>query len=113
MAGREPLRVLDRYAVFDEFAYRGMATVHLGRLFGPAGFARTVALKRLLPQFAREPEFLAMFLDEARLASRVRHPNIVSVLDVVEDAKDFFLVMEYVHGQSLSRLQKAMDGPLP
>ncbi len=83
-----------------------MATVHIGRLRGPAGFARTVAIKRLHPPFARDPEFVSMFLDEARLAARIQHPNVVSVLDVVASEGELFLVMDYVHGESLSRLLK-------
>ena len=66
-----------------EIASGGMATVHFGRLLGPVGFSRTVAIKRLHPQFAKDPEFVAMFLDEARLAARIRHPNVVPTLDVV------------------------------
>jgi serine/threonine-protein kinase len=81
-----------------------MATVHIGRLLGPAGFGRTVAIKRLHPQFAKDPEFAAMFLDEARLAARVRHTNVVSTIDVVAVAGELLLVMDYVHGESLSRL---------
>ena len=60
-----------------EIASGGMATVHLGGCSAPAGFARTVAIKRLHPQFAKDPEFVAMFLDEARLAARIAHPNVV------------------------------------
>ncbi len=71
-----------------------MATVHIGRLIGPAGFTRTVAIKRLHPQYARDPEFVAMFLDEARLAARIRHPNVVSTLDVVALEGELFLVMD-------------------
>ncbi len=81
-----------------------MATVYFGRLLGPVGFSRTVAIKRLHPQFAKDPEFVAMFLDEARLAARVKHPNVVSILDVVAREGELFLVMEYVHGESLSRV---------
>jgi len=83
-----------------------MATVHLARLMGAEGFSRTVAVKQLHPQFSRDPEFVAMFLDEARLASRVRHPNVVSPLDVISCPPELFIVMEYVHGASLSRLLK-------
>jgi serine/threonine-protein kinase len=83
-----------------------MATVHLGRLQGPVGFSRTVAIKSLHPQYARSPEFVAMFLDEARLAARVRHPNVVSTLDVVAREGELFVVMEYIQGESLSRLLK-------
>lgn len=84
-----------------------MATIHLGRLAGPVGFARTVAIKRLHPPFAKDPEFVSMFLDEARLASRVVHPNVVSTLDVVSEDGEIFLVMEYVPGESLAQLLKA------
>lgn len=98
------VRVIGRYAIYSEIASGGMATVHLGRLLGEAGFSRTVAIKRLHPQFAKDPDFVAMFLDEARLASRIRHPNVVSTLDVVALDGELFLVMEYVQGESLSRL---------
>jgi len=81
-----------------------MATVHLARQRGAVGFARTVAVKRLRPQFAEDPDFVAMFLDEARLAARIHHPNVVTTLDVVATGGEVFLVMEYVQGESLSRL---------
>jgi serine/threonine-protein kinase len=84
-----------------------MATVHYGRLSGPVGFSRTVAIKRLHPQFAKDPEFVSMFLDEARLAARIRHPNVVQTLDVVALEGELFLVMDYVQGESLSRLLHA------
>ena len=95
---------LGRYALYGEIAAGGMATVHLARLLGPVGFARTCAIKRLHPHLAKDPEFVAMFLEEARLAARVRHPNVVATLDVVSDDGELFLVMEYVAGESLSRL---------
>lgn len=99
-------RLIGRYALFGEIAAGGMATVHLGRLVGQVGFSRTVAIKRLHPQFAKDPEFVSMFLDEARLASRIQHPNVVTTLDVVALPNEVFLVMEYVQGESLSRLVK-------
>src|SRR5258706_323466 len=89
-----------------------MATVHFGRLLGPAGFARTVAVKRLHPQFAKDAEVVAMFLAEARLAARIRHPNVVPTLDVVASAGEVLLIMEYVHGESLGRLLRALQRPL-
>jgi serine/threonine-protein kinase len=109
---------LGRYALYGEVASGGMATVHLGRLLGPVGFSRTVAIKRLHPQFAKDPQFVAMFLDEARLAARIRHPNVIPTLDVVAVAGEVFLVMEYVHGESLSQLVRATKAqgeriPLP
>jgi len=93
-----------RYAVHDEIAAGGMATVHLGTVLGPFGFSRTVAIKRLHPTLSSDPDFVAMFIDEARLASRIRHPNVVSVLDVYAEEGGLSLVMEYVDGESLARL---------
>jgi serine/threonine-protein kinase len=102
--------IVDRYAIYDAIASGGMATVHLGRLIGTAGFLRTVAIKRLHSQFAGDPEFTAMFLDEARLASRIQHPNVVATIDVVMKERELLLVMEYVRGESLSKLvRKARD----
>jgi serine/threonine-protein kinase len=105
--GLSPSRVVGRYALFDKLAAGGMAVVHLGRLLGPVGFARTVAIKHLHPHFASSPEFVAMFLDEARLAARIRHPNVVATIDVVVDATEIFLVMDYVQGETLARLLRA------
>jgi len=101
----EPL-IVNRYAIYDRIAAGGMATVHLGRLLGEGGFSRTVAIKRLHAQFALDPDFLAMFLDEARLAARVRHPNVVPTLDVVAKDTEVFLVMEYIEGEPLSALYR-------
>src|ERR1019366_5458964 len=100
-------RLIGRYLLFGEIASGGMATVHFGRLSEPAGFARTVAIKRLHPQFAKEPDFVTMFLDEARLAARIQHPNVVPTLDVVATDGEIFLVMEYVQGESLARLLRS------
>ncbi|HWZ88024.1 MAG TPA: serine/threonine-protein kinase [Polyangiaceae bacterium] len=99
-----PPRMLGRYALYEKIASGGMASVHIGRLLGPVGFARTVAIKRMHPQFAADPEFVSMFLDEARLAARIRHPNVVPTLEVVATAGELFLVMEFVQGESLSHL---------
>jgi serine/threonine protein kinase len=100
-------RIVGRYVLYDEIASGGMATIHIGRLRGPVGFSRTVAIKRLHPHFAKDPEFVSMFLDEARLAARIRHPNVVATIDVVALGTELFLVMEYVQGESLSRLVRA------
>ncbi|MFS8068548.1 MAG: serine/threonine-protein kinase, partial [Byssovorax sp.] len=107
LAIRHDGRVVGRYALLGELASGGMATVHYGRLLGPVGFSRTVAIKRLHPQFAKDPEFVAMFLDEARLAARIQHPNVVSTLDVVALEGELLLVLEYVHGEALSQLLRA------
>ncbi|MCA9633117.1 MAG: protein kinase [Myxococcales bacterium] len=100
---QDPIRV-GRYLLFDSFASGGMAQVHVGRLIGPVGFSRAVAIKRLHPHLAREARFVSMFVDEARLAGRVRHPNVVSVTDVVSAPGELLLVMDYVPSESISRL---------
>ncbi len=103
---RAPER-LGRYLLFDVIASGGMARVHLGRLEGPVGFSRAVAIKRLHPHLATEREFVAMFMDEAKLAARIAHPNVVPVFDVVALPEELFLVMDYVPGESLARLVAA------
>jgi serine/threonine-protein kinase len=97
-------KLIGRYALCGEIASGGMATVYFGRLLGASGFTRTVAIKRLHPQYAKDPDFASMFLDEARMAARIRHPNVVQTLDVVQIEGELFLVMDYVPGESLSRL---------
>jgi serine/threonine-protein kinase len=83
-----------------------MATVYLGRMRGAGGFERRVALKRCHPHLRRQEDFDALFLDEARLAARIHHPNVVATLDVV-DGPSLFIVLEYVEGGSLADLLKA------
>ena len=107
-----------RYALCGEIASGGMATVHLARQIGAAGFARIVAVKRLHERYSRDPEFVAMFLDEARIVARIRHPNVVQTVDVVAEDGELFLVMDYVHGESLLRLtgmanKTSMPLPVP
>ncbi len=104
---RKPMpRVVGRYLLGDPIAAGGMATVHLGRLMGPAGFSRTVAVKRLHAHLATNPQFVSRFVDEARIASRVRHTNVVQTLDVVSSDGELLLVLDYVHGESLARLRR-------
>jgi eukaryotic-like serine/threonine-protein kinase len=101
-----PPAVLDfgRYALHDAIASGGMATVHLGRMATAAGVARTVAIKRMHPHLLAEPEFASMFLDEARLAMRIQHPNVVATFDVVGTENELLLVMDFVLGESLDKL---------
>jgi serine/threonine-protein kinase len=84
-----------------ELAAGGMATVYLGRKRGVGGFERLVAVKCCHPHLRRDPAFVAMFLDEARLAARIHHPNVVATLDV-SDEDALYFVMEYVEGTSLA-----------
>src|SRR5271165_6952416 len=85
-----------------------MATVHLARAVGAGGFERLVAIKVMHAGIADDPEFVAMFLDEARVAARIRHPNVVATLDVERGQDALFLVMELVEGPSLSALIRAL-----
>ena len=95
-----------RYTIFQQIAAGGMATVHLARFTGPMGFTRVVAVKHLHQHLSSDPAFRAMFIDEARLVSRIRHPNVVPTLDVIAEDADIFIVMEYVQGESLGALQR-------
>ncbi len=107
MSQRAAPVVVGRYVLHAAIARGGMATIHLARLLGAEGFSRMVAVKRLHPQFAEDADFLQMFLDEARIASKVHHPNVVPVLDVVHAGAEVVLVQEYVHGVPLDRLLRA------
>ena len=95
---------LDRYELVAELASGGMATVFLGRILGVGGFQRFVAIKRLHPHLASEQEFVEMFLDEARLAASIHHPNVVPILEVGTSDRGYYLVMEYIEGDTLARL---------
>jgi eukaryotic-like serine/threonine-protein kinase len=92
------------YHVYAEIGAGGMGTVHLGRRVGTGGFSRIVALKRLHPSRAAERDVVLMLLDEARLAARVQHPNVVSTLDVVANDDGVVLVFDYVLGETLARI---------
>jgi eukaryotic-like serine/threonine-protein kinase len=109
MPEKGPVATVGRYAIHDEIASGGMATVYFGRLHGVVGFSKPVAIKKLHSWLADEPELVTMLIDEARMAARVQHPNVVPMLDVVAEDGQIFLVMEYVRGESLSRLLRASD----
>jgi serine/threonine-protein kinase len=101
MAGRQ----LGRYEILTQLASGGMASVYIARAQGVAGFERLVAIKVLHPHLAYEQEFVSMFLDEARLAARIRHMNVVPTIDISDSPGDgYFLVMEYIEGNHLGSL---------
>lgn len=103
-AVEEQQTTVGRYEVVGRLAMGGMAEILLGRLLGPSGFERVVVIKRVLPHLAQEPSFTAMFLDEARIAAAIRHPNVVQVHELGEEAGELYLVMEYLEGESLHGL---------
>ena len=108
----DALRVVERptflgkYELLEVLGRGGMAVVHLARGAGPAGFCRLFAVKTIHDQFAEEQDFIRMFLDEARLAGRIHHPNAVPVLDVGTDRDRHFIAMDYVNGENLFAMLK-------
>src|SRR6478736_1080063 len=101
---------LGPYELIRRIATGGMAEVYLARREGPHGFEKLVALKRILPQFVRDEDFVAMFVDEARVCARLSHPNIVQVFDFGEHEGDLFMAMEYVDGTTGAKLIRAAAG---
>src|SRR5215471_23189 len=90
---------LGKYEILRRLATGGMAEIYLARVRGAAGFEKLVVLKRILPNVAEDPAFVNMFLDEARLAATLQHPNIADVYDVGESDGTYFFTMEYIHGE--------------
>ncbi len=99
--------VLGPYELIQRLATGGMAEVYLARRAGPHGFQKVVAVKRILPQLAQDPDFVAMFIDEARVCARLAHPNIVQVFDFGEHDGELYMAMEYVDGTTAARLVRA------
>ena len=115
----EPLtKSLERYDVLDRIAVGGMAEVFLAKAYGAHGFEKTLAIKRILPELARDAEFEARFIAEAKVAVRLSHANVVQVLDFGRIGESLFIAMEYVDGLDLAAmLRKFKDEkrlvPLP
>ncbi|MBM4395482.1 MAG: serine/threonine protein kinase [Deltaproteobacteria bacterium] len=99
---------LGRYRLLQKLATGGMAEVFLATAEGPQGFEKTVVIKRVLPHFAEDPQFTGMFLDEARLAAKLEHPNVVQIFDLGEVGGQYFIAMEYVRGHSLSKVIRTL-----
>ena len=97
---------IGRYELCFELASGGMASVHLARIAGNPGFEKLVALKRIHPHLAQERDYVDMFLDEARIASRITHSNVCSVFDFGETDGEYFIAMEYLVGEPLSRVHR-------
>ncbi|MBC8068895.1 MAG: serine/threonine protein kinase, partial [Deltaproteobacteria bacterium] len=107
---------LGRYELLRRLGSGGMAEVHLARAAGLEGFQKLVVLKRILPHLSADPEFVRMFLAEARLAAILDHSNVVQVFDIGKDGRDYFFTMEYVYGENLHTLLKVVrrrGEPLP
>lgn len=102
-----------KYTLVRRIAVGGMAEIYLARQEGMAGFAREVAIKRVHEHLNNDPEFINMFLDEARLVAKLSHPNIVSVHEFGQEGNFYYLVMEFVDGQPLSAAIKRTGGVEP
>jgi serine/threonine protein kinase len=98
-----------KYRIVRQLAQGGMAEIFLARQTGPAGFDKQVVIKRVLPNFADDEEFVRRFLDEARIAARLSHPNIVQVFDFGEVSGMYYLAMEYLDGRDLAAIQSALS----
>src|SRR5215468_3554220 len=96
----------DRYEVLEFLAEGGMGAIYLGKKRGAGGFEKEVVLKQLLPEYTLQPEFIELFLREARLAATLDHANIVHTMDLVRAGEDYFMVMEHVRGGDLRTLLK-------
>jgi serine/threonine-protein kinase len=105
--------VVGRYVLEQEIGSGGMASVYLGRLHGAAGFSRIVAIKRLHPQYAKDASFAGAMMDEARLAARINHTNVVQIIDVLTHDGELLVVMELVQGETLARLMELAASPPP
>src|SRR5689334_7637932 len=105
----EPLtKSLERYDVLDRIAVGGMAEVFLAKAYGAHGFEKTLAIKRILPELARDPEFEDRFIAEAKVAVQLSHTNVVQVFDFGRFAGSLFIAMEYVDGLDLAALLRRL-----
>ena len=109
MAAQRPSRY-GKYEIVGPLATGGMADLFLARQRGPSGFETLAVVKRIRPHLAANQEFVRLFLDEARLAAQLRHPNVVSVYDAGQERGEYFFVMEYVHGRDLRALLDVAAG---
>src|SRR5580704_10867969 len=101
---------LGRYELLLPIAYGGMARVWSARQHGQRGFSKLVAIKTILPHLAHSPEFERMFLDEARIAAGVHHPNVTEIYELGEEGHVLYLVMEWVNGESLVHVVRGLGG---
>ncbi len=101
-------KTVGRYDLIHRLGHGGMAAVFLGRATGRAGFEKLVAVKVIHPHLGAEPEFVEMFLDEARIAARICHPHVVEIHDLGDDDGVFYMVMEYVEGETLASLLRQL-----
>jgi serine/threonine protein kinase/tetratricopeptide (TPR) repeat protein len=107
-----------KYQLLERIATGGMAEVFLARSFGVEGFEKHLVIKRILPQLARSPHFVQLFVREAKISSMLQHPNIIQVFDLGRVDDDHYIAMEHIHGRDLTRLVRRLRAsgrgvPLP
>jgi serine/threonine-protein kinase len=95
---------IGRYEILTLLGEGGMARVYLAVSRGPVGFNKLVVVKQVRPELAWDQDFINMFFDEARIAARLNHPNVVSTYEVVEEAGQYLLAMEYLEGHTLGEI---------
>ncbi len=100
---------LGKYEIIKRLATGGMAEIFLARVSGLPGFQKMVVIKRILPQLATKTDFVEMFLDEARIAATLQHPNVVQMYDVGVVEGNYFIAMEYLHGEDVRSISKAVQ----
>jgi serine/threonine protein kinase len=108
-----PVPEIGKYQLIAELARGGMGNVYLAAAHGPGGFSKLLVVKELKPQLADDETYVAMFLDEARLAARLSHPNIVQTNEVGSDGTHHYMVMEFLDGRSLHRIGKRLKEGFP
>ncbi len=109
-------RKFDRYNLLKKLATGGMAEIYLAKQSGLEGFEKVVVLKRILSHLAQDEEFVSMFLDEARIAAKLSHPNIVQIYDLGKADGTYYIAMEYVSGRNVQHIigkQQDRGEPIP
>src|SRR5678809_1574046 len=106
--GAQRQEKIGRYRLIEEIATGGMAEIHLGSFTGSEGIEKLVAIKRIKPDHARDAEYVRMFLNEARIAATLHHPNLFETYDSGCESGTYFLAMEYLRGQDTRRIIQAL-----
>jgi eukaryotic-like serine/threonine-protein kinase len=103
------LETYGRYQLIKKLATGGMAQIYLARQLGVQGFEKLLVVKRILPHLAENEDFITMFLDEARIAARLNHPNVVQIFDLGQQDDTFYIAMEYIHGEDVRKVWKQAE----
>ena len=105
---KKPVR-FGKYTLVDRIAVGGMAEIFLARQAGLEGFEKTIVIKRIRPHLSKQPNFVKMFLNEAKLAAQLNHPNIVQIYDLGKINESYFIAMEYIFGRDMRRIIPKAD----